>query len=249
MMRRHLLRRALCAALVIATPACKSVDPSRHVYRIEVHSKTPDGRPVEGVEIFDPSSEEPLITDEGGRSAFDLSGREGEEVTLRIVKLPPNYRLASGNEEQHILLKNVGQSGPQAIAIRHDITLRSTRESYVLLVAAEQTAGLKVAANGVAVGMLNSRGAGAFRLEGKPGDELKVAILTEGDPRYSVQDPDKVFSLPENGGLLSFVSSLSLNPEPIVEKKAKAKHHLKLKATPTPTQIPFQQTVSVRPRH
>jgi hypothetical protein len=233
--------------LGVAPSGCRGAAPGVSTYELTVRCRTSDARPVPLVAI---SSERALVgsvTDSNGVATLLVDGREGEEVPLRVDKLPPDHTLATPGPERRLVLKNVGKKGAEGIQVVHDISLRRTKETYVVLVAAEQVAGLPITANGIEKAQLNSRGAAAFRLEGRPGDELKVAIVTASEPRASEPDPSKVFVLPENGGVLAFRSGLSILPEEAVPEIRKRKK-LKVKPKNEPKQIPFGQTVSARGR-
>jgi len=235
----------LSALFFAALGGCGGKGPGVRTYQITVHCQTKDGRPVPLVALSSERATVGAVTNMRGLATLIVDGREGEEVALRIDKLPPDH-LELSTTEHRVVLKNLGKSGPQGIEVGHDIALRRTRESYSVLVAAEQTPDLEVAANGVKLARLNSRGAAAFRVEGKPGEELKVAILTANHPRASTPDPTKVFVLPENGGVLAFLSNLSFAALPEVAV-APAKRKRKAKVVrEEPKQIPFSQTLSAK---
>jgi hypothetical protein len=246
--------RSLCCALgaVIslglgAPSGCGGKAPGVSTYKLSVRCRTADGRPVPLVAV---SSERALIsgvTDSNGIATLLIDGREGEEVPVRVDKLPPDHSLLGAGTEQKVVLKNVGKLSAEGIEVGHDVKLRRTKETYVVLIAAERVADLAVTANGVEKARLNSRGAAAFRLEGKPGEELRVAILTNSDPRASEQDPSKVFTLPEGGAVLGFRSGLAFAEEAAAPEIKKRKR-VKVKPKNEPKQIPFGQTVSARGR-
>jgi hypothetical protein len=234
----------LPALLFGALAGCGGKGPGVFTYQIAVHCQTKDGRPVPLVSLSSDRAAASAVTNMRGIATLVVDGREGEEVALRIDKLPPDHSELAAGAEHKVVLKNLGKVGPQGIEVGHDIALRRTKESYSVLVAAEQTPDLEVTANGVKLARLNSRGAAAFRIEGKPGEEFKVAILTENHPRASTQDPTKVFVLPENGGVLSFRSNLSLSA--VAEVLAPARRRRKAKLVNEPKQIPFSQTLSAQ---
>lgn len=226
---------------------CGGAAPGVNTYQLTVRCRTPDGRPVPLVGVSSERAPVRGVTDSNGVATLIVDGREGEEVPLRIDKLPPDHSLATPGAERRIVLKNVGKSSPEGIQIVHDVAVRRTKETYVVLVAAEHVAALPVTANGVEKATLNSRGAAAFRLEGRPGDELKVAIVTAGEPRASEPDPSKVFVLPEGGGVLGFRSGVSLLAE-AAEPEVRKRKKVKVKVKNEPKQIPFGETVSARGR-
>lgn len=224
---------------------CRGAAPGVNTYQLTVRCRTGDGRPVPLVAVSSERAPVGSVTDSNGVATLIVDGREGEEVPLRINKLPPDHSLATPGAERRIVLKNVGKTGSEGIQVVHDVSLRRTKETYVVLVAAEHVAGLPVTANGVERAQLNSRGAAAFRLEGRPGDELKVAVVTASEPRASEPDPSKVFVLPEGGGVLGFRSGVSILAEAAVPEVRRRK---KVKVKNEPKQIPFGETVSARGR-
>jgi hypothetical protein len=104
----------------------------------------------------------------------------------------------------------------------HEIRLRPKKETYVVLVTAEQAPMLAIAANGTVVAHLNSRSAAAFRTEGKPGEELKVTLLASKGARVQGNDPTQTFTLPENSSILAFRSNLLIKPPPVRVKVTRA---------------------------
>lgn len=243
------ITRTLCLSipLIGTLLGCAGKGPGVSTYAVSIRCQTHDGRPVPLVALSSERAAVGGVTNMQGIATILIDGREGEEVPLRVEKLPADHTELSGRAEHKVVLKNIGKTGPQGIEVGYDLKLRRTKESYTVLIAAEQVSDLDVSGNGVKLARLNSRGAAAFRVEGKPGEELKVAILTEKNPRASVQDPTKVFVLPENGGVLTFLSNLSLAA--IAEEPAApaARRKRKQKQKPTdnePKQIPFGQTLS-----
>lgn len=240
--------RCLTTLLLGVLASCGGKAPGVSTYQVTVHCQTKDGRPVPLVSLSSERAAVGAVTNAQGLATIVLDGREGEEVPLHIDKLPPEHVELRPGDTHMVVLKNLGKAGPQGIIVGHDIVLRRTKESYSVLVAAEQLPDLEVSANGVKLGRLNSRGSAAFRVEGRPGEELKVAILTANNPRISAQDPSKVFVLPESGGVLSFRSNVSLAAVAAVEEAAapvaKKKHKSKPKLIDEPKQIPFGHTLS-----
>jgi hypothetical protein len=224
---------------------CRGAAPGINPYQLSIRCRTSDGRPVPLVAVSSERALVPSVTDSNGVATLLVDGREGEEVPLRIDKLPPDHSLVTPGAERRIVLKNVGKVSPEGIQVVHDVPLRRTRETYVVLIAAEHVADLPVTANGVEKAQLNSRGAAAFRIDGRPGDELKVAIVTASAPRISEPDPSRVFVLPEGGGVLAFRSGVSLVAEAAAPEVRKRK---KVKVKNEPKQIPFGETVSARGR-
>lgn len=230
-----------------AMSGCSGKAPGVSTYRLAVSCRTADGRPVPLVAVSSERAPASSVTDSNGIATLLIDGREGEEVPVRVDKLPPDHSLLGSGAEQKVVLKNVGKVSAEGIEVGHAIKLRRTKETYVVLIAAERVADLPVTANGVERARLNSRGAAAFRLEGKPGEELKVAILTNKDPRASEQDPSKVFTLPEGGAVLGFRSGLAFAEE-VAAPEVKKRKRVKVKPQNEPKQIPFGQTVSARGR-
>lgn len=248
------IRLAMPLATPLAIPLAGALlgcgkGPGVSTYAVTVRCQTHDGRPVPLVALSSERAPAGAVTNMKGIATLLFEGREGEEVPLTVDRLPADHSELAPGTAHKVVLKNVGAVGAQGIEVGHDIKLRRTRESYTVLVAAEQVADLAVSGNGVKLARLNSRGAAAFRVEGKPGEELKVAILTENNPRASVQDPSKVFVLPESGGVLSFLSNLSIAAvaeEPAAPAARRKRRHKAV--VDQPKQIPFGQTLSAGSR-
>jgi hypothetical protein len=243
------ITRTLCFSipLLSALHGCAGKGSGVSTYAVSIRCQTGDGRPVPLVALSSERAAAGVITNMKGIATLVIDGREGEEVPLRVERLPADHTESSAGAEHKVVLKNVGKTGPQGIEVGYDLKLRRIKESYTVLVAAEQVSDLDVTGNGVKLARLNSRGAAAFRVEGKPGEELKVAILTEKNPRASVQDPTKVFVLPENGGVLTFLSNLSMAAVAEEPAAPAARRKRKQKQKPVdnePKQIPFGQTLS-----
>lgn len=183
-------------------------------YRIHVHCQLPDGKPVAGVQLNRPQTGQTLGTsDAQGNIVLMLEGREGQDVDFTISSIPATLALAEGDKLRHVTLKKYGTAKQHISDVKHEIRLRPKKEKYVILVSAEQAPLLPVSANGAVVAHLNSRSAAAFRIEGKPGDELKVTILASQTAKVKGTDPAQSFTLPEGGGILSFHSNLFIKPE------------------------------------
>lgn len=190
-------------------------------YQIQIRCLLPDGKPVAGVQITTGEPRRTLRSDPQGLIGLPVEGREGQEVGFSISQLPPTLTLAEGTETRKVILKNYGGSSRHARTLQHEIHLRPKRETYVVLVSAEQAPQVQVAANGTRVAQLNSRSAAAFRIEGKPGDELKVVLLASKSAQLRGADPQQSFTLPENSSILSFHSSLFIKPQPKIRTVTK----------------------------
>lgn len=204
--------------LVLGLTSCDLSRQATH-YRIRIHCQLPDGSPVAGVKIGKAVAMPPLLaSDAQGNLVLPIDGREGQEVPFAIVHIPPSLVLAEGGESRRVILKNYGVRGRQQVSeVMHEIRLRPKKETYVVLVTAEQAPMLAVAANGAVVAHLNSRSAAAFRTEGKPGEELKVTLLASKVAKVQDSDPTETFTLPENGAILAFRSNLLLKPPPVAK--------------------------------
>lgn len=189
-------------------------------FRLHVHCQTSEGRAVAGVLVAGGKGS-PARSDSQGNAALAFEGREGEEVSIRVERLPPGLELADGADVRRVVLKNyTGEVSRDGISeLQHDIPLRNRLDSYVVMVYADQAGGQPVFANGAEVARLNSRGAAVFRHEGKPGEELVVGIQTNDDPRASRPDPKTQFQLPETERLLKFHSDLVINKVAPVRRK------------------------------
>ena len=208
--RRCGLLRPLLLVLPLFGAACHNENEvfiSR--FRVHVHCQTAEGRAVPGV-LVSGGKGSSARSDSQGNVALAFEGREGEEVSFRVERLPPGLELADGVDLRRVVLKNyTGEVSRGGISeIQHDIPLRNRLDSYVVMVYADHAGGQPIFANGAEVARLNSRGAAVFRHEGKPGEELVVAIQTGDDPRASRPDPKTQFQLPETDRLLKFHSDL-----------------------------------------
>ncbi len=259
----------LAAALPNWTISCKwtmlQEDRVVNSYTIAVRCRTPDGEPVANVLVVNPESGASGFTDWQGKIGFRIDGYEGTEVSFRVDRMPSGILQADDSAAHRVILKAIagpaGQADEKSGLLTYDIPMRKARETYVVLVSTKGVPDLPVLANGVTVGKLNSRGAGAFRLQGQPGEELKLVIQT-GDHRaqYSLENPEKTFTLPQISGILSFGSSLAqrLGPpdeiaaKPVVTfvpQKKKRSRSKKASSSPAqaaptgpsaPVQIPFR---------
>lgn len=206
----RIVRQALLPVCMLAALGGCERNNQISQYRVRVHCALTDGTAVSGVAIAragDPVRE----SDAHGDVLLHLEGREGQEIQFEIAKLPAALMLAEGSPTRKLVLKKLGDKRA-VVEILHEVHLRPKKESYVVLVSAAQAPMLAVAANGSEVARLNTRSAAAFRLAGKPGDELKVTILASKDAKTQGSDPTQSFTLPEKGGILSFHSNLFIKP-------------------------------------
>lgn len=185
-------------------------------YAVEVRCQTPEGAPVANVQIGNLESGASGLTDRQGRIRFQIEGYEGTAVSFRVQKTPEGMAQVEESTEHRLVLKTIAGNGPDGVdragTLRYDIPMRRSRETYVVLVSTRGVGDLPVRANGVTVGKLNSLGAGAFRVHGQPGEELKVLLETGRRPELTQENPEQTFALPASGGILSFASTLSLLP-------------------------------------
>lgn len=188
-----------------------------HRFMVKVNCHTQEGRAVSGVVLQYGS--QTARTDSRGMADLAFDGKEGDEVTLRVEKVPSGMELADRVTERHVVLKRYGADldGLGGSVVPHDIMLRNRKDSYVVMVYAERAANLPVLANGKPVSRLNSRGASMFRYEAKPGEELVVGISTQDEPRANTPNPKKVFKLSSDEHLLLFHSELTVAP--VITKK------------------------------
>jgi hypothetical protein len=206
------------------------------------------------------------MTDRQGKLSFHIEGYEGGAVSFRVQRTPEGMVPTEDAAEHRLVLKAISGSKPQDPekpgVLSYDILMRRSRETYVVLVSTKGVGELPVSANGVLVGKLNSRGAGAFRIQGQPREELKVMLRTGQRPELTQENPEQTFSLPANGGILSFASTLSYLPgaaersadKPIItfvpdkkKKKHRGKKEIEAPASKVeapvrtgPVQIPFR---------
>lgn len=235
-------------------------------YTVEVRCHTQDGAPVPGVQIGNLESGASGLSDRQGKISFHIEGYEGGAVSFRVQQTPPGMVVADEAAEHRLILKSISGGKPRDPdkpgLLSYDILMRKSRETYVVLVSTRGVGELPVSANGVVVGRLNSRGAGAFRIQGQPREELKVMLRTGQRPELTQENPEQTFSLPPGGGILSFASTLSLLPgasessadKPIItfvpEKKRRRHRGKKEVAAPAPrheapvrlgpVQVPFR---------
>lgn len=239
---RVLAARAALFALCIGASYCRGDETGAAKFRVRVHCQSIEGRAIPGV-LLSGGRNVAVRTDTQGNAALAFEGREGEEVTLRVERLPPGLELADGSELRRVVLKAyAGSDSRGAISdIPHDIPLRNRKDGYIVLVYADQAADLPVVANGAETAQLNSRGAAAFRHEGKPGEELIVSIRTGENPRASRIDPKKTFILPDSDRVLTFHSDLTMAATaPAVQKQNR------VKKTAQPMKIQWRTTQPVR---
>lgn len=246
-------------------------------YAVEIRCHTQEGAPVPNVLIGNPESGASGVTDRQGKIIFQIDGYEGTAVSFRVQKTPEGIVPAEESAEHRMVLKSIAGSPnsgrPQAAqasygdrpgTLRYDIPMRRSRETYVLLVSTRGIGDLPVRANGVTLGKLNSVGAGAFRIHGQPGEELKVQLATGRRPELTQEDPEHTFALPATSAILSFPSTLAPLPGAEVGSSAarpvitfvpteKKRHHSKrghktpaANAAPTspgpaaPVQVPYR---------
>lgn len=203
----------LSALLLVACPSEQTVTISK--FRVRVHCQTQEGRAVGGVLLASGTSS--VRTDGQGNATLPFEGHEGEEVSFRIERLPSGLELVDHTPLRRVVLKSYGHGDPDRSGIsdlQHDIALRNKKDAYTVLVYADDAPNLPVVANGAPVAKLNSRGAAAFRYEGKQGEELIVSISTGNNPRASLQDPKKTFQLGDTERLLLFHSELAIAAQP-----------------------------------
>lgn len=206
----RIVQRALPPVLVLAVLGGCEKNNQISQYRVRVHCTLTDGTAASGITIAR-AGEPARESDAQGDVLLHLEGREGQEIQFEIAKLPTTLMLAEGSPIRKLVLKKLGDKRA-VVEILHEVHLRPKKESYVVLVSAAQAPMLAVAANGSEVARLNSRSAAAFRLAGKPGDELKVTILASKDAKTPGSDPTQSFTLPEKSGILSFHSNLFIKP-------------------------------------
>jgi hypothetical protein len=225
--------------------------PSINRYSVKVRVRTRDQSPVPRVLIGIPDSGARGLTDRQGEITFRVDGLEGTAFALRVEGTPDGIVEEDGHSEHRLILKSiVGQPGPERQhdgVLTHDLWMRRTREVYVVLVSTRGVGDLEVTANGMKLGRLNSLGAGAFRLKGQPGEELKVVIHTGAGRGLTQLNPEQTFTLPASSSILSFASTLSSLPEllqpsaapPIVTFLPKPpRHHRGRPAAPPPPAAP-----------
>lgn len=205
------------AGLSLSAASCtppSTAQPMSGRYIVKVHCHTQEGRAVQGVLLHGNRSS--MRTDVRGIADLIFDGREGDEVSFKVEKVPYGLELADQISVRQIVLRRYGSEtdATGANIIPADITLRNRKDPYVVFVHADQAANLQVLANGKPAARLNSRGASAFRYEAKPGEELVVAISTQNEPRASQQNPKKVFKLSMDEHILLFHSDLTIAPLP-----------------------------------
>jgi len=190
-------------------------DLGNQSYGIEVRCHTAAGVPIPNVKISNPENGASAFSDSSGIVRFLLEGLEGSEATIHVDSLPDGIALLDESGPIKLTLKSLTAASASGTARRpliQDIVMRRNRETYVVLVAAEGVPNQPVRANGVEVGRLNSRGAGAFRLEGQPGEELKIGIDVR-DRVFGVGGLHKTFTLPPTGAILSYLTNVHLLAE------------------------------------
>lgn len=198
------------ALSALAAVGCGSPhDGADATYLVEIRCHTPEGAPVANVRLVHPESGESGVTSAQGKLSLRLAGHEGSEATLQVSGLPDGMVLADDSPRQHIVFKSLSDATGRKRFLTHDIVLTKSKETYVLLVSTAGAPNLPVVANGITLGKLNSRGAGAFRVHGQPGEELKVVLDTirAGAARGSSL---QTFTLPAGRSILSFQSDLTL---------------------------------------
>lgn len=198
------------ALSTLAAAGCGSPhDGADATYLVEIRCHTPEGAPVANVRLVHPESGESGVTSAQGKLSLRLAGHEGSEATLQVSGLPDGMVLADDSPRQHIVFKSLSDATGRKRFLTHDIVLTKSKETYVLLVSTAGAPNLPVVANGITLGKLNSRGAGAFRVHGQPGEELKVVLDTirAGAARGSSL---QTFTLPAGRSILSFQSDLTL---------------------------------------
>lgn len=256
----------LAAVLPSFTVSCEALGPrlerSVSSYSVAVRVHTQDGAPVPGVVISNPDSNGKGATDAQGQVLFQIDGLEGTTVAFHVERIPDGIVEFDDSAVYRMTLKSIisktPAGSPKSDPLTYNILMRRTRETYVVLVSTRAVADLPVSANGIELGKLNSLGAGAFRIKGQPGDELKVVIQTGKSQLALTQDnPEQTFLLPETSSILSFASTLALRP--VSEEKSPAtsvltfvpkttKHaHLRRHASapPKPTPAPAVAPVQV----
>ena len=197
------------ALSALAAVGCGSPhDGADATYLVEIRCHTPEGAPVANVRLVHPESGESGVTSAQGKLSLRLAGHEGSEATLQVSGLPDGMVLADDSPRQHIVFKSLSDATGRKRFLTHDIVLTKSKETYVLLVSTAGAPNLPVVANGITLGKLNSRGAGAFRVHGQPGEELKVVLDTirAGAARGSSL---QTFTLPAGRSILSFQSDLT----------------------------------------
>ncbi len=186
-------------------------------YGIEVRCHTAAGVPIPNVKISNPESGASAFSDSAGIVRFLLDGLEGSEATISVDTLPDGIALLDESGPIKLTLKSLtvpSATGTVRRPLIQDIVMRRNRETYVVLVAAEGVPNQSVRANGIEVGRLNSRGAGAFRIDGQPGEELKIAILAS-ERVLGTGGLQKTFTLPPTGAVLSYLTNVHLLAESV----------------------------------
>lgn len=212
--RSSLMFLAASAAFFVAEAASFSqTSNGRFIVKINCH--TAEGRSVPGVVLRAGSST--ARTDTRGAADLRFDGKEGDEVSFSIDKVPPGLELVERGNERRVVLRKYGAEVDSlgASVVPYDIELRNRKDAYVVMVYTDRAANLPVLANGKEVARLNSRGASMFRYQAKPGEELVVGISTQNEPRASTQNPKKVFKLADDEHLLLFHSDLVVSAVPV----------------------------------
>ena len=211
MRRGRLGLPSLGAALgVVLAAGCGSRgDAADSTYVVEIRCHTADGAPVANVRLVHPESGESGVTSEQGKLSLRIAGHEGSDATIQVAAVPDGMMLADDNPRQHLILKSFTEATGRRKFLTHDILLNKNKETYVVLVSTADAPNLPVVANGITLGRLNSRGAGAFRVQGQPGEELKV-VLDTGKTSAGRGSSLQTFTLPTGRSILSFQSDLTL---------------------------------------
>jgi len=259
----------LAAMLPTSGLNCQSLLPHEErgvsSYEVAVRARTGDWTPVPGVLISSPDSGTRGITNAQGQLTFRINGLEGTAVSFHVERAPDGIVEVDDSAAHRMILKTiVGRKpagGQKSEVLTYDILMRRSREMYVVLVSTSGVADLPISANGVELGKLNSLGAGAFRIKGQPGEELKVVIQTAKSPLVLTQEnPERTFLLPPTSSILSFSSTLALVPKSpdqsagkaiitFVPKSTKHPHRRHPPSAPTaaepakaagPIQVPFR---------
>src|SRR5262245_20498690 len=100
------------ALLFAALAGCGGKGPGVRTYQITVHCQTKDGRPVPLVSMSSDRAAVGAVTNMRGLAALIVDGREGEEVALRIDKLPAEHTELAPGAEHKVVLKNLGKISP-----------------------------------------------------------------------------------------------------------------------------------------
>src|SRR5262245_49184401 len=95
-------RLCLSASLFGCLAGCGGKGPGVHTYQIAVHCQTPDGRPVPLVSLSSRRAAVAAVTKMRGLATLIVDGREGEEVALRIDRLPPEHSEISPSAEHKV---------------------------------------------------------------------------------------------------------------------------------------------------